>query len=236
MSEVQAKILPFYLVIDVSYSMEGNNLDAANQIVPSLLDSLAQNPILSDKIRFALLDFSDDAQIRIPLCDLLMEERTPMLECRGGTSFEAPLRLLKREIRDNVAQLKGDGYMVHRPAVFFLSDGMPNDSWEGAFADLTQGDRMYPNIIPFGVAQADHATMQRLIHPSEGTKQMRMFMMDKGQDAAAAINSMAEIMISSVLASGMSMASGSSGHILPAEEQIPNGVTGYGADEDVDYL
>src|SRR5262245_66224432 len=67
MSE-QGILLPFYLVVDVSYSMLGPKLDAANRVVPEVADALAKNPILEDKIRFGLIDFSDDARVVLPLC------------------------------------------------------------------------------------------------------------------------------------------------------------------------
>ena len=48
------KILPFYLVVDVSASMTGDRMTALNNVVPQLVDALARDPILSDKVRFAL--------------------------------------------------------------------------------------------------------------------------------------------------------------------------------------
>jgi len=243
MSEDRAKLLPFYLVIDMSYSMEGENLQAANKIMPALADALAENPIISDKVRFGLVDFADDAQVLLPLCDLLDPNTTlPGLMTRGGTSYAAAFRLMRKQIEHDVQQLKADNYSVHRPAMFFLSDGAPTDEeheWRSAFHELTDFDRqtgkgfaMYPNVIPFGVANADPKSMQSLIHPADGTKQMRMYLMDEGNNPADAIRAMAEILISSVLNSGMGMASGSSGIALPDPDQMPAGVSSHTADED----
>lgn len=242
----RAKLLPFYLLIDVSYSMDGEPLKAANDIMPTLADAIAQNPILSDKVRFALLDFSDDARVQLPLCDLLDPNLVlPGLAVRGATSYAAAFRMLRHQIEQDVAQLKGDGYSVHRPAVFFLSDGAPSDEeseWRAAFHELTHYDRqsgigfaMYPNVIPFGVDQAEPTIMQSLIHPQSGNKRMQMFLMDKGGTAAEAIRKMAEILVSSVLNSGMGVAAGSSGVVLPDASQLPSGVSAYTADDE-DFL
>lgn len=234
MDQTGAKLLPFYLVIDVSYSMDGDKLDAANRIMPQIVDALAQNPILSDKVRFGLIDFSDDAQVRLPLCDLLEQNLTlPALEVRGATSFAAAFNLLRSEIQSNVAQLKADQYVVHRPTVWFISDGVPTDSeptWRKAFADLTTSS-MYPNLIPCGVDNADVNVMGSLIHPSSGSKPMALYMMDAGFDAAKAITAMAEILISSMLASGYSLASGQSGTVLPNKANLPSGITQYDPDD-----
>src|SRR5262249_15593921 len=149
-----AKLLPFYVVTDVSGSMSGGKINSVNRILPDIRDALAQNPILSDKVRIGLIDFSDDARVQVPLCDVLEPTLTlPTLTVRGGTSYVAAFRLLRSEIAANIKQLKVDGFMVHRPAVFFLSDGMPTDkepAWRSTFADLIN-EKAYPNVIPFGV-------------------------------------------------------------------------------------
>jgi uncharacterized protein YegL len=242
MEHEQGKILPFYLVTDVSASMTGGPLEAVNQIMPAVVDALAETPILADKVRFALIDFGSDAQVRLPLCDPLDDTVTlPSLGIRGLTSFAAAFRLLRTEIESNVRQLKADGFAVHRPAVFFLSDGEPTDDdqeWQDAFHDLTHYDRdtkqgfpMYPNVVPCGVAQANPKTMQQLIHPSAGGKPMQMYMMNQGQDAAKAIAMIAEILISSMVKSGESMAQGNSGLLLPDKSQVPAGITAYNPDD-----
>ncbi|GAB3430868.1 vWA domain-containing protein [Actinophytocola sediminis] len=234
MDATGAKLLPFYVVVDVSYSMSGKKLASANQILPRVRDALAENPILSDKVRIGLIDFSSDAQVRLPLCDLLDPGLTlPRLSVRDGTSYVAAFSLLHTEIATNIKQLKADGFQVHRPAVFFLSDGEPNETdpeWQAAFATLT-GVAAYPNVIPFGVDKADGATLARLVHPSTGAKQMRMYLMENGQDPAQAINTMAEIMVSSVISSGRSISQGETGILFPDKDDLGQGVTAHTASD-----
>ncbi|MCD2196143.1 VWA domain-containing protein [Actinomycetospora endophytica] len=239
-----AQLLPFYLVLDVSLSMRGDKLDAANQIMPTIRDTLAENPILADKVRFSVIDFSDDAQVRMPLCDPLDEAvDLPTMKVRGRTSYASAFWLLRSEIESDIKQLKADGFAVFRPAVFFLTDGLPTDKptvWRDAFADLThwdkqtqQGFRTYPNIIPCGVGQADPAVLRELIHPAEGAKRMQMYLMEQGGDAARAISAIAEILVSSVVASGQSMTQGGTGLVLPEKALLPVGVDAYTADDDI---
>jgi uncharacterized protein YegL len=221
-------LLPFYLVIDVSYSMAGRKLDQANQILPEITDALAVNPILNDKVRFGMADFSDDARMVLPLCDLSKQSSLPSLTVRNGTSYGAAFRLLRKQLEHDVNQLGADGYRVHRPAVFFLSDGQPGDRWEADFASLTEYDKerqtgfkQYPVVVPLGVEDADYDTMKRLVHPVHKSK---LYMMQKGGDAAAAIKAMAEILISSILASGDNALDGGAGLVLPAADEVPEGI------------
>jgi uncharacterized protein YegL len=227
----QGILLPFYLVIDVSWSMNGSKMDTANQIMPEVADTLAKNPILNDKIRFCLIDFADDARVVIPLCDVSQQSNLPDLSPRGGTSYGTAFKLLRSQLDSDVNQLRADGFKVHRPAVFFLSDGEPTDQWKSDFAALTEYDRTtgagfkwYPVFVPCGVETADRDTMRMLVHPLAKSK---LYMMKAGGDAAAAIKAMAEVLISSVLASGQSAATGGSGLVLPGPGQVP-------ADLDVD--
>ncbi|MDX8031061.1 VWA domain-containing protein [Lentzea sp. BCCO 10_0856] len=242
MESEKAKILPFYVLIDVSASMSGRKLDEANQIMPQVVDALAEAPILADKVRFCVIDFGSDAQVRLPLCDVLDQHSSlPPLTIRGATSYAAAFRLLRSEIEINVKQLKADGYLVHRPAVFFISDGEPTDpehEWRTAFQELTgydkasgQGFSTYPNFVPCGVDQANPRTLATLIHPASGPKQMQMYLMEQGQNPADAIAAIAEILISSMLASGQSMAQGSSGMILPAKQDLPPGISAHSSDD-----
>ncbi|WP_433802980.1 vWA domain-containing protein [Actinomycetospora sp. CA-084318] len=233
-----AKILPFYLVVDVSYSMLGPKLDSANEVMPAVRDALAKNPILADKVRFSVIDFGDEARVRLPLCDPLTVGTLPTMNVRGMTSYASAFWELRTAIETDVKQLKADGLQVHRPAVFFLSDGLPTDHddvWRQAFADLTQTFREWPNVIPCGVDQADPAVMQELIHPATGPKKMQMYMMERGADAGQAINAVTEILISSVIASGASLARGEKGIVLPDQAQLPPGIVTYSAEDD-DFL
>jgi hypothetical protein len=91
---------------------------------------------------------------------------------------------------------------------------------------------MFPNFVPCGVEDADPKGLQALIHPATGSKKMQMYLMDEGLDPAKAINMIAEVLISSMLASGASMAEGGSGVILPDKQDVPAGITAYTADDD----
>lgn len=231
MSETQLLILPFYVIADVSYSMTQPSgdagqtpLEAVNSIVPTLKDALEAQPILGDKVRFSLIDFSDDARTQIPLCDLIKVENgaIPTLVGRGGTSYAAAFQTLKQQLDTDVRQLKEDGHKVHRPAVFFITDGEPSDDepvWRQAFAELTDpGFKARPNFIPFGVADAKKEILDHLVYPPG---KMRSFVTKEGGDATAAIKAIAEKLIGSVIASANSVSedSESGGFVLADEDE-----------------
>lgn len=214
----RAKILPFYLTVDVSPSMrEDGKIEAANNIVPLVADELAKNIIISNVVRFGLLDFASDARVVIPLGNLLDLEQIPNLEIRDDTSYGSAFTKLREVIEADFQQLNRDSYMVHRPAVFFVSDGEPMDakeSWQRAFAALTeydketkQGFRFYPNLIPFLVGQESvrpeaQEVVRDIVHPKDI---MRPFIAREGADPAEAIARMASVLVQSIIQSGQSV-------------------------------
>jgi uncharacterized protein YegL len=235
MDQNGARLLPFYLVVDVSASMGfDGKLEAANAILPAIVDALARNPILSDKVRFGLIDFADTATVRLPLCDLLEPSLAlPVLQTRGGTNYTAAFTVVQCEIEANVAQLKADGFVVHRPAVWFVSDGEPTDDdteRHAAFDRLTSG-KVHPNVIPCGVDTARPDVMATLVHPASGPKKMALYMMEPGFRSAKAIIAMAEVLISSMIQSGYSLSRGNAGMILPGTADLPAGVTQFDPDD-----
>lgn len=222
--------LAFYIVVDVSISMrQSGAIDAANNILPAVLEAIRGNATLSDVVRLGMIDFSDDAQVVLGLGDLRDVKHIPRFAERGGTSYVAAFRLLRQEIERDVKQLKADRMRVYRPAVFFITDGAPTDdqaSLATAFAELTDTSfRFRPNILPFGVGDATKAALDPWVFPREGTKRMRSYVMKPGVDPAGAISQVAEILISSIIASADSVSTAGSGggFVPPDDEDLDDG-------------
>ena len=220
-------VLPFYLLCDVSYSMEPV-IATLNSALFRIRDALIMEPVLSDKVRFGVIDFADDAQVVVPLSDFA-DVRLPSvpLTVRGATSYGEAFRVLKQTIDADMAG--ADTRFRHfRPAVFFLTDGHPTDpGWESAFADLTaydpttgRGNKRYPLVIPFGFGQADRGVLSRLVHPSNRSA---LFMAADGTSPEAAIERMTRAMMASMLKSGQSAASAVPQHVLPTQADVGPG-------------
>ncbi len=217
--------LAFYIVADVSYSMqESGAIIAANMLLKEVHDAIVGEPVIADVVRLGVMDFSDDAQVLLRLGDLRDVTTVPELKARGGTSFAAAFRQLRQEIERDIPALKADNYQVFRPAVFFITDGQPTDNagtLQAAFADLTARDFRYrPNVIPFGVGDATKASVDPWVFPTTGEKQMRSYVAKDGADPAQAITSMAHLLISSILASAGSVTdpSATAALVLPEDE------------------
>jgi uncharacterized protein YegL len=165
MPDKKGNLLPVYVLADESYSMFGH-AGQLNGGLASLYETVRAEPMIAAKVRLCVLGFSDDVAVRLPLADLRSANALPQMTIRSGTNYHAAFADLLTRIPGNVDDLKDAGYLVHRPAVFFLSDGQPNpdganENWVAARHRLT--DRAHnpaaPNIISFGIGDVTPQTI-----------------------------------------------------------------------------
>lgn len=123
--------LPVYLLIDVSGSMDGENIVCVRNGLSTLAEGLREDPIAQDTAYLSVITFSDTAQQLVPLTDL-EDFQEPALRAHGCTALGDALKLVaecaKRELVTTSAEQKGDW----RPLVFIFTDGEPTD-------DITDG-------------------------------------------------------------------------------------------------
>lgn len=217
------QILPFYLVCDESGSMSGDPLDAINDSLPKIHTEIGSNPVVADKTKFALVGFSDYAELVLPLSNLSEITSIPALTVKGGTSYSSAFDLLYDTIAEDVKQLKASGDQVFRPAVFFLSDGQPGDSWEESYKRLIDPSWTYhPNILAFGFGDVDATTLQHVATA-------RAFVADGSMGPDEALREFAQSLIQSIVNSGSKPAQGGA-LTLAVPDQVP-GFTSLPADE-----
>ncbi len=165
MPDIRGHLLPTYVMADESYSMK-THLDELNAGLASLHEALLGEPMAAAKVRFAILGFSNDVAVRLELTDLRRTVELPPLHTRADTSYRGAFADLLRRIPRDIRALKAEGYAVHRPAVFFLSDGQPNrrENWLETHQRLTDRYQLReaPNIIACGIGDARAATILRV--------------------------------------------------------------------------
>ncbi len=198
---VIGQVLPMYFVGDESHSMAGAPIAAVNQGLVDLRDEVAKHPLIGKKVRFGIITFADTAQTRLELSELSEELILPTLAPRGrGTSYASALEALRHTIPGDIAMLKASGYQVHRPSVFFLSDGQPTEKeekWRARLGELKDpGFKERPNVLAFGVGDADPKVIRQLASASRYA-----FMMTDGVSTAGAISEFATSMLNSMVSS-----------------------------------
>ncbi|MFF7332672.1 hypothetical protein [Streptomyces sp. NPDC008150] len=207
MESNRGHLLPIYVLADESGSM-AHHIDELNDGLRSLHQALLGEPMAAAKVRFSVLGFADDVAERVLMVDLRSANEFPRLRTRGMTSYLAAFEDLIARIPADVSSLKAEGYQVHRPAVFFFSDGLPNhgEDWRAAHRRLTDRNTTLgaPNIIACGIVDADAQIIDEV-----ATRAEFGFIVNKGVDAGAAIAKFCTALTKSVISSGRSLGSAS---------------------------
>jgi uncharacterized protein YegL len=164
--ETGEHVLPFYIVCDESGSMGPNGgVDAINAGLPDLHATIASDPLVSDKCRIGIITFSDTGEELMTLTRATDIAAMPGVQAKGVTNYGAVFSLLRQVIAKDVANLKSQGFVPYRPAVFFITDGEPTDpGWENAHRDLVDKNLnpQAPNVIAFGVMGSDASVIGRV--------------------------------------------------------------------------
>jgi len=207
------QVLPFYLVCDESYSMQGEPLDAINQELPNIYHEIASNPVVADKTRLGIIGFSAGAEVLLPLADLNEVQSLVQLTPRGATNYGAAFSLLRATIEQDIRDLKQAGHTPFRPTVFFLTDGQPTDDWYAAHQKLISPDfRARPTILAFGFGDVQPATLRQVAT-------FRAFIADGDLSPAQALREFARQLLNSVVQSAVASASSSNGALMAFPEQ-----------------
>ncbi|HEY6789397.1 MAG TPA: VWA domain-containing protein [Trebonia sp.] len=203
-------VMPFYLICDVSYSMV-NDMPALNDNLQRLRRAIVAQPVVDDVAHICIMTFSDTAKVVMPLGQM-SEQSVPALSVDGGTNYGAAFRELASTIKRDADALKQQGYKIWRPCAFFLTDGEPldNDWWETFKSTLTYdrttgvGMKQHPVFIPYGFRDAPEDVLRKLAYPLEKGKWFHV----KSHDIEQALSGILNMIMTSVVSSGMSSQTG----------------------------
>jgi uncharacterized protein YegL len=214
-------VMPFYIVCDVSGSMCGD-MAVLNAGITDLCQEIMKDPVADDLSMLSIIAFDDTARTVVPL-DFPTAVKLQPLSCGGLTNYTSAFQEFHRAFEVDRKRLRGEGKRVHRPCVFFLTDGEPTSTDHGqVFQQLfgydpatRQGNAAYPYLTPFGFRQATEATMKALAYPNFGEKKGRYFLAKQGVAISQLLKAMAGMIATSVLSSSASATTGTAQYVPP---------------------
>jgi uncharacterized protein YegL len=120
--------LPVYFLLDTSGSMYGEPIQALNNALSSMINTLRADAQALDSLWISIITFDRDVNEIVPLTELALFQ-LPEITCpqsgptHTGRALEMLHQKVQAEIRKGTADQKGDW----KPLFFLFTDGKPND-------------------------------------------------------------------------------------------------------------
>lgn len=132
----EAKPLPVILLLDTSGSMNGEKIDMLNHAVKEMIDDFKSERLTEVRIQIAIITFGGTASLHLGLTNV-QDIDYENFSASGMTPLGGALNLAVELINDK-EKITSKGY---RPTVILVSDGMPNDQWEGPLTTFLENKR-----------------------------------------------------------------------------------------------
>ncbi|NBH08290.1 hypothetical protein [Amycolatopsis sp. SID8362] len=155
-------VLPCYVACDISLSM-ADHIDELNAGLREFRGAVHAS--LLDRVLCSVIGFGAEPVLvqRLLPMDELADLPAPGVS--AGTDFGPVFTFLRASIESDARVLAAHRLQVHRPLVFFLSDGQPTDpvTWPAALSRLTDPAwESRPRMVTFGVGDADGEVLARI--------------------------------------------------------------------------
>jgi uncharacterized protein YegL len=121
--------LPVYFLLDTSGSMNGEPIQALNNALSGMINTLRSDAQALDSLWISIITFDREVKEIVPLTELA-DFQLPEITCpqsgprHTGKAMEVLYEKVKNEVRKSTATQKGDW----RPLLFLFTVGSPNDS------------------------------------------------------------------------------------------------------------
>ncbi|MCL5042059.1 MAG: VWA domain-containing protein [Gammaproteobacteria bacterium] len=134
-----ARPLPIIVLADTSGSMSvDGKIEALNKGLKDMIQSFAGESRLRAEIQVSVITFGgNQASVSLPLTPAHQLSGFTPLTAEGMTPLGGALTLLSDMIEDKDSVPS----RAYRPVVVLVSDGYPNDEWQGPFQRLAKGER-----------------------------------------------------------------------------------------------
>jgi uncharacterized protein YegL len=157
-------VLPCYVACDISLSM-ADHIDELNRGLREFRGAVHGDASVADRVLCSVIGFGEEpAAVHGLYLAGEVAELPPLGPC-AGTNFGPVFTFLRAAIDMDIRLLETHRVRVHRPLVFFLSDGQPTDpvTWPSAFSSLCDPAwPRRPRVVAFGVGDADEEALGRI--------------------------------------------------------------------------
>ncbi|MEA5474286.1 VWA domain-containing protein [Synechococcus sp. CCY9201] len=123
---------PCVLLLDTSWSMEGEKISRLNAGFRAFRDDILRNPMAAQSVELCVISFGP---VTVQSEFALLREMAPLqLEADGITPLKHALELAMLKVTERKQTYREHGISSYRPWIFLLTDGEPTDD-EGVYSN-----------------------------------------------------------------------------------------------------
>jgi uncharacterized protein YegL len=123
----EPKKLPVILLLDVSGSMDGKKIESLYDATIGMIETFKAAQAKEQSIDIAIITFGSSVELHT--------QYTPVKDFNGISKFVAsgmtPMGTALKMAKDMLEDKNVTPSRIYKPAVVLVSDGAPNDDWEG---------------------------------------------------------------------------------------------------------
>lgn len=120
--------LPVYFLLDTSGSMNGEPIQALNNALSGMVNTLRSDAQALDSLWLSIITFDKDVKEIVPLTELV-NFQLPEITCppSGPTNMGAALELLCKKVSTDIRKGNENQKGDWKPLLFIMTDGTPSD-------------------------------------------------------------------------------------------------------------
>lgn len=150
------------LVLDVSYSMNGDPINQLNAGVNRFKEDVCKDKVTRDVLDVAVIQFNDSFEVVQDFVPIEYMEHI-QLEADGATKYTAPIREAIRMVDERSRFYRRSGTEPYKPWIILVSDGEPLDDITAVARevhDMQQAGRA--RFLALGVGDCKMATLAQI--------------------------------------------------------------------------
>jgi uncharacterized protein YegL len=128
---------PVSLLLDTSFSMQGNLMDQLNAGVSALMQGIASDGLASKRVELSIVTFSSEVEVVQDFANVEMFE-PPVLTASGNTRMGTAINKALDMIEARKKLYKASGIDYYRPWISLITDGMPSGEPDGVWSQACQ--------------------------------------------------------------------------------------------------
>ena len=140
---------PVVLLLDTSYSMQGNPINQLNEGVHALYAALKDDDLASVRVDLSVMGFGKSVEVKQNFATV-SESEAPTLEVNGMTPMGEAITTGLKRIESRKSEYREAGISYYRPWLFLITDGQPTDNISEASSMLKQSIEN-KKVIFFGI-------------------------------------------------------------------------------------